>query len=109
MTRGTKFVARIREDTAFGEFAAPGRKDTDVWQAGSKLLEDVAAKANDVFDQDKPDESEEWLRQAVEIEKDVDRIPAIDGRQARPSPREHGGSSRQDRLPREYARHSLRS
>jgi len=70
----TRFVAHVREDAAFGEFAAAGRKDSDVWLAGGKLLEDVSAKANDVFDQDRPDESEGWLRQAVEIEKDVDQF-----------------------------------
>src|SRR5262245_28802170 len=70
----TKFTARIQDDKDFAEFAGPAKKGVDVWQAGGKLLEDVVAKANDVFDQDKPEESEGWLKEAAEIEQSVDNF-----------------------------------
>ena len=69
-----KFVTRIQQDEEFGQFAAKGRKDVDVWQAGTKLLEDVFAKAEKSFNQDSPDESETWLNQAAAIDQGLDRF-----------------------------------
>ena len=44
-----------------GQGPIPG----DVWEAGTKLEEDVLAKANDTFNADNPDESEKWLNEAT--------------------------------------------
>ena len=57
-----RFLAAI-EDPALRPFAARDRFAPDIWQTLQKLAEDVLAKGNNVFDRDKPDESEEWLKQ----------------------------------------------
>ena len=65
-----KFMA----NPALGEFGAKGRFQTDVWEAGTKLEEDVLAKAADTFNADNPDESEKWLTEAAELDRAVDRF-----------------------------------
>jgi len=65
-----KFMA----NPALAEFGANGRFQGDVWGAGTKLEEDVLAKANDVFNADNPDESEKWLNEAAELDEAVDRF-----------------------------------
>jgi predicted Zn finger-like uncharacterized protein len=57
-----RFLASI-EDPTLRPFAARDRFAPDIWQTLQKLAEDVLAKGDKVFERDKPDESEEWLKQ----------------------------------------------
>jgi predicted Zn finger-like uncharacterized protein len=57
-----RFLVTI-EDPALRPFAARDRFAADIWQTLQKLSEDVLAKGDKVFDRDKPDEAEEWLKQ----------------------------------------------
>src|SRR4051794_20516405 len=65
-----KFMA----NPALAEFGAKGRFQGDVWDAGTKLEEDVLARANDTFNADNPDESDRWLSEATELDRAVDRF-----------------------------------
>jgi hypothetical protein len=65
-----KFMA----NPALAEFGAKGRFQSDVWEAGTKLEEDVLAKATDTFNADNPDESDRWLNEATELDRAVDRF-----------------------------------
>jgi outer membrane protein assembly factor BamB len=68
-----KFVTSL-DDPAIGPFAAKDRFGIDVWQTGSKLAEDVVAKATEVFSEDDPKATEDWLSQAAAIDKALDRF-----------------------------------
>jgi outer membrane protein assembly factor BamB len=63
-----KLLALLQDEksAAIGARFAP-----DIWDAGKRLLENVVAKANSSFSEDKPEESEGWLATATEIEKAV--------------------------------------
>jgi PQQ-like domain len=65
---------KVIANPTLDEFGAKGRYNVDLWEAGTKLEEDVLAKGNDVFTTDKPDEAEKWLNEATELDKGVDRF-----------------------------------
>jgi hypothetical protein len=56
------------------EFGARDRWAVELWGAGTKLEEDLLAKANEVFNTDKPDETEKWLNDAASVDADVERF-----------------------------------
>jgi outer membrane protein assembly factor BamB len=64
---------KVMASPTLAEFGAKGRYDYDLWDAGTKLEEDVLAKGNEVFNADTPDESEKWLNEAGEVDKALDR------------------------------------
>jgi hypothetical protein len=69
----SEFVESLK-DPQVGQFGEKGRFNIDVHQTGSKLLEDVVAKAKAVFNQDTPDESETWLNHATALDEVLERF-----------------------------------
>lgn len=65
---------KMMADPTLPEFGAKGRYAVDLWQAGTKLEEDLLAKASDVFNSDDPSEAEKWLNAAAALDADVDRF-----------------------------------
>ena len=65
---------KVMADPTLDEFGARGRYAVDLWQAGTKLEEDVLGKGNAVFNADKPDDAEKWLNEAADLDKAVDRF-----------------------------------
>ena len=78
VTLWKKFLALIDEDPKIAPFSAKEKFGIDIWQGGSKLVEDVVAKANEVFDRDNPDEAEKWTAEAAAIESSLDRFRPAD-------------------------------
>ena len=70
LTEWTKVMA----DPTLGEFGAQGRFAVDLWEAGTKLEEDLVAKANEVFTADNPDPAEKWLARAAEVDTAADQF-----------------------------------
>ena len=68
-----KFL-KVVEDPAMKPFVEVGRFDVDVWETALKLLEEVAGRANEVFNREKPDEVIPWLEQSVSLGEIVNRF-----------------------------------
>lgn len=65
---------KVMANPTLEQFGAQGKFAVDLWEAGTKLEEDVLAKGNEVFNADNPEESEKWLTEAGELDKAVDRF-----------------------------------
>ena len=61
-------------DPALAPFAEKSRFGIDVWQAGTRLVEDTLAKGNEVFNRDDPTDAETWLQQAARVEAMLERF-----------------------------------
>lgn len=61
-------------DPALAPFADKNRFGIDVWQTGTRLIEDTLAKGNEVFNRDDPTDSDVWLQQAARIEAMLERF-----------------------------------
>jgi outer membrane protein assembly factor BamB len=72
-----KFL-KATEPPEMQPFLEAGKFGGDVGQATLKLNEDVLDKGDDVFNQDSPDDSENWLRHAEKIGAVVDRYRGMD-------------------------------
>jgi predicted Zn finger-like uncharacterized protein len=65
---------KVMASPTLGEFGAKGRYDYDLWDAGTKLEEDLLAKGKEVFNADTPGEAETWLTEAGEVDMALDRF-----------------------------------
>ncbi|WP_157369518.1 PQQ-binding-like beta-propeller repeat protein [Zavarzinella formosa] len=61
-------------DPALAPFAEKNRFGIDIWQTGTKLVEDTLSKGNDVFNRDDPADSDKWLQEATRIEAMLERF-----------------------------------
>lgn len=82
LTQWAELMEAIK-DPAVGQYAQKGRYNFDVYEAGARLVESVVAKAKEVFNQDSPDESENWLKQAAAMQDAVepfrpDDVPRVE-------------------------------
>lgn len=65
---------KLTNDPTIAPYADKNKFGLDIWNTGTRLLEDVLTKGNEVFNRDDPSIAEQWLNHATRIDADIERF-----------------------------------